>query len=186
MVMLNLQTFAATRVPWHPLLVLCHGMPASPGFMPDALMVPRLPACAAIFALTSSLCLLACQAAFNTTQQLLAEGKLLAGHDISDGGLLTTVLEMAFAGNCGVDVDVAPASADPLPTHAALFAEELGLVIEASAAAVAPCSTCAAAAALLLLAQMQRGWHVRAHVSGIWASPSCSHLGLRTALTGQA
>lgn len=37
---------------------------------------------------------------------------------------------MAFAGNCGVSVDVPPAAADPLPTLAALFAEELGLVLE--------------------------------------------------------
>ena len=29
------------------------------------------------------------KAAFNTTQRLLAEGKLLAGHDVSDGGLVT-------------------------------------------------------------------------------------------------
>lgn len=70
------------------------------------------------------------KAAFNTTQQLLADGKLLAGHDVSDGGLITTVLEMAFAGNCGVTVDVPAAASGALPVHAALFAEELGLVIE--------------------------------------------------------
>ena len=31
------------------------------------------------------------KAAFNTTQQLIEEGKLLAGHDISDGGIVTAV-----------------------------------------------------------------------------------------------
>ena len=36
-----------------------------------------------------------------------AERKLTAGHDISDGGLVTCVLEMAFAGNCGLRVDIA-------------------------------------------------------------------------------
>lgn len=29
-----------------------------------------------------------------------------AGHDISDGGLITSVLEMAFAGNCGVNINL--------------------------------------------------------------------------------
>lgn len=28
------------------------------------------------------------------------------GHDISDGGLITAVLEMAFAGNCGVNINL--------------------------------------------------------------------------------
>ena len=39
-------------------------------------------------------------------QTLVAERVLVAGHDRSDGGLATTILEMAFTGNCGVDVDV--------------------------------------------------------------------------------
>lgn len=29
-----------------------------------------------------------------------------AGHDICDGGLITAVLEMAFAGNCGVNINL--------------------------------------------------------------------------------
>lgn len=29
-----------------------------------------------------------------------------AGHDISDGGLITAVLEMAFAGNCGININL--------------------------------------------------------------------------------
>ena len=36
-----------------------------------------------------------------------AERKLTAGHDISDGGLVTCLLEMAFAGSCGLCVDIA-------------------------------------------------------------------------------
>jgi phosphoribosylformylglycinamidine synthase len=66
--------------------------------------------------------------AFETVQTLLAEGVLSAGHDRSDGGLITTLLEMAFAGNCGIDVELP--GADPL---AVLFSEELGLVFEAPA-----------------------------------------------------
>jgi phosphoribosylformylglycinamidine synthase len=43
---------------------------------------------------------------FDTVQALAAAGKLLAYHDRSDGGLFATVCEMAFAGHCGVDLDV--------------------------------------------------------------------------------
>lgn len=65
--------------------------------------------------------------AFETTQALLGQGLIAAGHDVSDGGLVTTVLEMAFAGNCGVELSVVSGGAGAL---AALFAEELGLVLE--------------------------------------------------------
>jgi len=65
--------------------------------------------------------------AFDSVQTLLAEGMVTAGHDRSDGGLVTTLLEMAFAGNCGVDVELPAADGDTL---ASLFAEELGLVLE--------------------------------------------------------
>jgi phosphoribosylformylglycinamidine synthase len=64
--------------------------------------------------------------AFNAVQSLVADGHISAGHDRSDGGLVTTLLEMAFAGNCGLDVRL-PESDNALAT---LFAEELGLVLE--------------------------------------------------------
>ncbi len=69
--------------------------------------------------------------AFDVVQHLLGERRILAGHDRSDGGLVTTLLEMAFAGNCGLDVNLAGGESDAL---AALFAEELGLVLEVDAA----------------------------------------------------
>ncbi|UCF40695.1 MAG: phosphoribosylformylglycinamidine synthase [Gemmatimonadota bacterium] len=68
--------------------------------------------------------------AFNVVQRLIADGVISAGHDRSDGGLVTTVLEMAFAGNCGIEVELEDETADPI---ALLFAEELGLVLEVSA-----------------------------------------------------
>lgn len=40
------------------------------------------------------------KAAFNTTQQLLEEGKLLAGHDISDGGIVTAVRTGGLLSSC--------------------------------------------------------------------------------------
>ncbi|MGJ0481848.1 phosphoribosylformylglycinamidine synthase [Pantoea agglomerans] len=67
---------------------------------------------------------------FNAIQALVAEQKLLAYHDRSDGGLLVTLAEMAFAGHCGIDVDIASLGNDVL---AALFTEELGAVIQINA-----------------------------------------------------
>lgn len=71
------------------------------------------------------------EAAFRTTQKLGAERKLLAGHDRSDGGLITAVLEMAFAGNRGVELDMAAVGG--LGALEALYAEEAGLVVEVEA-----------------------------------------------------
>ena len=44
---------------------------------------------------------------FNLVQQLLVEGLILAGHDCSDGGLITTLVEMALAGNKPVKINLA-------------------------------------------------------------------------------
>ena len=66
---------------------------------------------------------------FDAMQALVAERKLLAYHDRSDGGLITTLAEMAFAGNCGVDVDISALGDNDL---AVLFNEELGAVIQVS------------------------------------------------------
>nr|XP_025719929.1 phosphoribosylformylglycinamidine synthase [Callorhinus ursinus]XP_025719930.1 phosphoribosylformylglycinamidine synthase [Callorhinus ursinus] len=65
--------------------------------------------------------------AFNVTQGLLRDRLLCSGHDVSDGGLITCLLEMAFAGNCGIEVDVPAPGVDALSV---LFAEEPGLVLE--------------------------------------------------------
>ncbi len=67
--------------------------------------------------------------AFDAVQSLIDTGLVTAGHDRSDGGLITTLLEMAFAGNCGLDVDVHTGTGDDDPL-AVLFSEELGLVME--------------------------------------------------------
>ncbi len=58
---------------------------------------------------------------------------MLAYHDRSDGGLLVTLLEMAFAGHCGLEVDLGTAG-DPL---AECFAEELGACLQVPAARAA-------------------------------------------------
>lgn len=64
---------------------------------------------------------------FNAIQQLLADDLILSGHDRSDGGLVTTLFEMAFGGNSGLEIDLIAADIDPLRV---LFSEELGLVLE--------------------------------------------------------
>ncbi len=67
--------------------------------------------------------------AFNAVQQLVAEGLILAGHDISAGGLITTLLEMNFANTTyGITADVSHfGDGDPVK---ALFSENPGVVIQ--------------------------------------------------------
>ena len=87
---------------------------------------------------------------FTTIRALAAQGVILAYHDRSDGGLLATVCEMAFAGRVGVSINLDMLTIDPVAadwgdykirpeqvavqrdeiTLKALFAEELGAVIQ--------------------------------------------------------
>jgi len=69
---------------------------------------------------------------FAALRELKDEALLLAYHDRSDGGVLLTVLEMAFASRCGLAIDLGPV-ADPI---AACFAEELGAVLQVPATRV--------------------------------------------------
>ncbi|MGH8800219.1 MAG: phosphoribosylformylglycinamidine synthase, partial [Casimicrobiaceae bacterium] len=73
----------------------------------------------------------ALSAFFAVMQRLHGEGRLLAYHDRSDGGLLAALAEMAFASRCGLAIVV-----DELPGLAveALFNEELGAVLQVRAA----------------------------------------------------
>ncbi len=72
---------------------------------------------------------------FELMQQLLEEEKIRAYHDRSDGGLYVTLVEMAFAGRCGLDIQLGvvteSAQEDVL---ALLFNEELGAVLQLDAA----------------------------------------------------
>ncbi len=90
------------------------------------------------------------KAFFSVIQRLNAEGRLLAYHDRADGGLFATICEMAFAGHCGVDLDVdelryhrlhedimhdvedAPDPNEPYTSRlfGILFNEELGAVLQ--------------------------------------------------------
>ncbi len=73
--------------------------------------------------------------AFNAVQKLIDKGLILSGHDRSDGGLITTLLEMAFSGNCGFEISLKGNAARGKRQDeiiSSLFSEELGLVIEYS------------------------------------------------------
>ena len=70
------------------------------------------------------------KAFFETIQSLNAEQRLLAYHDRSDGGVLTTVLEMAFAGHCGLDINLDALNIHADQVNAALLNEELGAVVQ--------------------------------------------------------
>jgi phosphoribosylformylglycinamidine synthase len=67
------------------------------------------------------------KAFFDAMQQLNCDGKLLAYHDRSDGGLFVTLAEMAFAGRMGLVIDL------PAAGLAELFSEELGAVVQVAA-----------------------------------------------------
>jgi phosphoribosylformylglycinamidine synthase len=71
------------------------------------------------------------KAFFAALQQLNRERKLLAYHDRSDGGLFVTLVEMAFAGRMGLEIDL------PVAGLAELFNEELGAVAQVAAKDVA-------------------------------------------------
>ncbi|MDI5891529.1 phosphoribosylformylglycinamidine synthase [Halomonas rhizosphaerae] len=70
------------------------------------------------------------KAFFAVIQGLNAEGTLLAYHDRSDGGLLVTLLEMAFAAHAGLEIKLDWLIDEPVDAFNALFAEELGAVIQ--------------------------------------------------------
>ena len=94
------------------------------------------------------------KAFYGVIQQLVAEDKLLAYHDRSDGGLFATLVEMAFAGRCGLNVDLTSLVANQADVNEAsirtLFNEELGVVIQIAKQDIAAVEALFKAAALPL------------------------------------
>ena len=68
---------------------------------------------------------------FSAIQELISDGQILAYHDRSDGGVITSLCEMAFSARCGLEL-----SFEGIPAHdaerlrARLFSEEPGAVIQ--------------------------------------------------------
>ncbi|NQX88412.1 MAG: phosphoribosylformylglycinamidine synthase, partial [Halioglobus sp.] len=78
---------------------------------------------------------------FTLVQELISRGDILAYHDRSDGGLLITLLEMAFAGRCGLQLDLSTVPGGALEK---LFNEEAGVVLQVESS-VLPALTARAA-----------------------------------------
>ncbi|KPM33170.1 phosphoribosylformylglycinamidine synthase [Croceitalea dokdonensis DOKDO 023] len=69
------------------------------------------------------------KSAFNTIQQLMIDGHIVAGHDIGSGGLITTLLELCFADNdLGALLDMSPLGEQD--SIKLLFSENIGIVIQ--------------------------------------------------------
>lgn len=67
--------------------------------------------------------------AFAAIQSLIQNGKILAGHDISAGGMVTTMFEMVFGDNCvGLDMDLSGMPEKDILK--VLFAENAGVLIQ--------------------------------------------------------
>ena len=64
---------------------------------------------------------------FAAIQEAIRRKYILAYHDRSDGGLLTTVCEMMFAGHVGINLTIDKLGEHPIPI---LFNEELGAVMQ--------------------------------------------------------
>ena len=77
---------------------------------------------------------------FNTVQELIKADKILAGHDVAAGGLITTLLEMCFADQkLGAEINLAALGEKDIVKL--LFAENCGLVIQAADETVASALT---------------------------------------------
>lgn len=72
---------------------------------------------------------------FNTVQSLIKEGKIVAGHDVASGGLITTLLEMCFADtDLGASLDLSELGESD--TIKLLFSENAGIVFQANDAGI--------------------------------------------------
>jgi phosphoribosylformylglycinamidine synthase len=66
---------------------------------------------------------------FNTIQDLINKGKILSGHDISAGGMVTTLLEMCFSGTSG-GITANFAALDEKDTVKLLLSQNPGIIIQ--------------------------------------------------------
>ena len=67
---------------------------------------------------------------FNKTQSLIADKKIHALHDISDGGLIVTISELAFTARQGINIDLDQIIEVGNSLNQVLFNEEIGLILQ--------------------------------------------------------
>jgi phosphoribosylformylglycinamidine synthase len=88
---------------------------------------------------------------FNTIQLLINEGKILAGHDISSGGMITTLLEMVFANPyIGLEIDLSSSTEKDIIKL--LFSENPGIIVQVG--------TCDKEAVAMLMKQKEISVHI--------------------------
>ena len=63
-------------------------------------------------------------------QTLIVDGLILSGHDVSDGGVITTVLEMCFAGNYGIVMNIM----EEIDPNHFFYSQEMAIVVETEGA----------------------------------------------------
>ena len=121
---------------------------------------------------------------FAAIQELIVSGQLLAYHDRSDGGVIVTLCEMAFAGRCGLDLSFdgtlsGDANAFEDSMRARLFAEEPGMVIQVAESQLQSVQDCFARFGLkellLDIGQPVNGHGLNIHAGG----RSCMQVDLR-------
>ena len=110
------------------------------------------------------------KAFFAVIQGLNSDGCLLAYHDRSDGGLLATVTEMAFAGHCGLELQLDALAHSREELGAVLFNEELGAVIQVrqgdTAEVLAQFSAAGLGDCVAVIGQPLNGGDIRLHWHG--------------------
>jgi phosphoribosylformylglycinamidine synthase len=106
---------------------------------------------------------------FAQIQQLNQDGKLLAYHDRSDGGLFATLVEMAFAGHCGLNIDLSSMMREA-DIASVLYNEELGAVVQVLAsdteAVVAQLNEAFGKTLAFAIAQVEAGENIVIHANG--------------------
>ena len=106
---------------------------------------------------------------FAAIQELMGAGQIRAYHDRSDGGLITTLCEMAFAGRCGLEL-LFDESMDGDSLRARLFTEEPGAVIQVTESHLQSVLACFARHGLEALVE-DIGRPVKGHKLSIKAGP---------------
>ena len=67
---------------------------------------------------------------FDTIQTWIDEGLILSGHDISDGGLITSLIEMSISGNIGLDIYLSEKILNKSSVLQVLFSESPGILFQ--------------------------------------------------------
>ena len=113
-------------------------------------------------------------AGFAYIQRLLIEKRLLAGHDVSSGGLVAAICEMSFAGDIGVDINLSGSELEVVPK---LFCEKPGVVIQVPGSEVQTILEEAKALRLMPLKLGEvRGTQIRLHAGSLSFSLSVADL----------